>query len=265
MNPQQALLLLLASFLLWPAASAAQPSSCWPKACGELNITYPFWLEESGKPACGPPAFQVTCNSSGAFLSRTPYQAYRVVTIFAENQSLHVVDINLPLDTGCPAPTFNVSIMPLPFIFSGANKDLLFLGKCTGRSPDVPAGFRSLSCDKNSFVRLGDGGNFSRDHIDGGIPPGCLFSVVPILGAPDGNGEDYLGGMRNGFLLEWEEVPAGDCQGCIARGGECKYGDSGLVFACNCTNCGEFVKTKASINNLKCASILPFPFQAVSD
>nr|CAB3472299.1 unnamed protein product [Digitaria exilis] len=232
------------------AASAAQPGSCWPKACGDLNITRPFWLEEPGWPPCGPPSFQLTCNSSGAFLSRSPQQAYRVVTIFAENQSLHVVDINLPLATGCPAPTFNVSTVPPPLIFSSANKDLLFLGKCTGPSPEVPAGFRSLSCDNTSFVRFGDGRNFTRDHIAGGIPVGCLFSVVPILGvgAMDGNGEDYLGSMRNGFLLEWADVPAGDCPGCIARGGECTYGDPGMVFVCKCSGskCSD-VKTHLTI------------------
>nr|CAB3476383.1 unnamed protein product [Digitaria exilis] len=225
MHPLLLLLLhLLATFFLLQPAAAQPSSSCWPrpKACGDLNITYPFWLEESGKPACGPPGFQVKCNSSGAFLSRTPYQAYRVVAIFAENKSLHVVDINLPLDTGCPAPTFNVSIVPPPLVFSANNSDLLVLGKCTGASPKVPAGFRSLSCDNSSFVRLGDGRNFTRDHIDGGIPLGCLFSVVPILGvgALDGNGDDYLRSMRNGFLLEWTDAPAGDCPECIERGGE---------------------------------------------
>nr|CAB3476367.1 unnamed protein product [Digitaria exilis] len=70
------LLLLLSSFLGAgaSAASAAQPGSCWPKACGDLNITRPFWLEEPGWPPCGPPSFQLTCNSSGAFLSRSPQQ-----------------------------------------------------------------------------------------------------------------------------------------------------------------------------------------------
>ncbi|RCV24550.1 hypothetical protein SETIT_5G094200v2 [Setaria italica] len=155
------LLLLLASFLLPPATAAGAvqpPSSCWPKACGGLNITYPFWLEERDQPPCGPPAFQLKCNSSGAFMVKSLYQAYRVVSIFAENQSLHVVDINLPLDTGCPAPTFNVSLVPRPLAFSKANKELLFLGKCTaGSQPEDSNGFHSLPCDRSSFVRLGDG------------------------------------------------------------------------------------------------------------
>ncbi|TKW13319.1 hypothetical protein SEVIR_5G092500v4 [Setaria viridis] len=185
------LLLLLASFLLPPATAAGAvqpPSSCWPKACGGLNITYPFWLEERDQPPCGPPAFQLKCNSSGAFMVKSLYQAYRVVSIFAENQSLHVVDINLPLDTGCPAPTFNVSLVPRPLAFSKANKELLFLGKCTaGSQPEDSNGFHSLPCDRSSFVRLGDGqlwfarfpGRLREPHT---IPP--VQGVEVFLGIP---------------------------------------------------------------------------------
>ncbi|CAO2185524.1 unnamed protein product [Urochloa humidicola] len=253
------LLLLLASFFLPPAAaaSAAEQSSCWPKECNGLNIAYPFWLEEPGQPPCGPPAFQLKCNSSGAFLSKSIYQAYRVISIFPKNKSLHVVDANLPLSAGCPAPTFNVSIVPPPLLFSKANKDLLFLGKCTGPSPAVPAGFRSLPCDNQSFVRLGDGRDFSRDRIEGVMPPGCLFSFVPTLGDPDGNGEDYIASMKNGFLLEWTEVP-GHCPECTVSGGVCVYGDK---FACNCSGslnpekCGAGGNSTTRIVTIVCGTV----------
>ncbi|CAO2160982.1 unnamed protein product [Urochloa humidicola] len=241
------LVLLLASFLLQPAAtaSAAEPSSCWPKECNGLNITYPFWLEEPSRPPCGPPAFQLKCNSSGAFLVKSIYQAYQVISIFPENRSLHVVDANLPLATGCPAPTFNVSIVPPPLVFSKANKQLLFLGKCTKSWPEASTGFYSLPCDNSSFVRLADGWNFSSSYVQGGIPPGCFFAFVPVLVAPDGNGDEYIGSMKNGFLLEWTGVP-GDCPGCMASGGECVYDNTGLSFSCNCS--GSLRPDKCSSN-----------------
>ncbi|KAG0536673.1 hypothetical protein BDA96_03G083900 [Sorghum bicolor] len=246
---QPLLLLLLASFLLPPpAASAAESSGCWPKACGELNITYPFWLEEPGKP----PSFKLKCSSNRAFLTKSVYQAYEVLSIFPSNKSFHVVDHNLPLDTGCPPPTMNISLFsPRTFVFSRANKELLFLGKCTGGStPANSTGFHSLACDNSSFVRLGDGREFSSDGIQGGIPQGCLFSVVPVLGAPDGNGDGYIASMNNGFLVEWNGVP-GDCPKCMASGGECSYdGDNGTKFACDCSGgkCGEFSKLKTPSN-----------------
>ncbi|XP_008654825.1 uncharacterized protein [Zea mays] len=239
---QLLLLLLLASFLLRlpaAAASAADSSSgCWPKTCGDLNVTYPFWVEEPVRPPCGPPSFQLMCNGSRAFLSRSVYQAYQVLGIFPENNSFHVVDHNFPLVTGCPAPTMNISL-PGAFVFSRANKELLFLGKCTGFPPAESAGFRSLPCDNSSFVRLGDGRNFSSQSIQGGVPQGCLFTVLPTLGAPDGNGDDYVASMKNGFLVDWEAVP-GDCPKCMARGGECTYGGPDAEFACDCSGgkCG---------------------------
>ncbi|CAO2204775.1 unnamed protein product [Urochloa humidicola] len=249
------LLLLLASFLLPPAAASAEESpSCWPKACNGLNITYPFWLEEPGRPPCGPPAFQLKCNSSGAFMVKSIYQAYKVISIFPDNQSLHVVDINLPLATGCPAPTFNVSIVPQPLVFSKANKQLLFLGKCTKFKPEASTGFYSLPCDNSSFLRLADGRNFSSSHIQGSVPQGCFFAFVPVLVAPDGNGDEYIESMKNGFLLEWTGVP-GDCPGCMASGGECVYGDTGLSFSCSCSGslrpdkCG---RSKISIVRIAC-------------
>ncbi|KAG2595831.1 hypothetical protein PVAP13_5KG103700 [Panicum virgatum] len=244
--PPLVLLLLASSFLLPPpAASAAEPSSCWPKACGNLSITYPFWVDEPGRPPCGPPAFKLKCNSSGAFLSSSIYQAYRVESIFPKNRSLHVVDINLPLAIGCPAPTFNVSFIARPLFFSKANRELLFLGKCTESQPEPPAGFHSLPCDSSSFVRLADGRNFSSSHVQGGIPPSCFFAFAPVLVPPRWNGDGYLASLRKGFLLEWTEVP-GNCSECIASGGECVYGDAVLTFACNCSGsmrnekCGEF-------------------------
>ncbi|XP_039846571.1 LEAF RUST 10 DISEASE-RESISTANCE LOCUS RECEPTOR-LIKE PROTEIN KINASE-like 2.4 isoform X3 [Panicum virgatum] len=266
------LFLLLASFLLRPAAAGAeQPaaqsstSSCWPKACGDLSITYPFWVEEPGRPPCGPPAFNLKCNSSGAFLSSSIYQAYRVESIFPKNRSLHVVDINLPLATGCPAPISNVSFIARPLFFSKANRELLFLGKCTESQPEPSAGFHSLPCDSSSFVRLADGRNFSSSHVQGGIPPSCFFAFAPVLVPPRGNGDEYLASLRKGFLLEWTEVP-GDCPECMASGGECVYDDTGLTFACNCSGslrpekCGRSSKiSKAGIVLMSVTASLLLP------
>ncbi|TVU22027.1 hypothetical protein EJB05_31703, partial [Eragrostis curvula] len=49
----------------------AEDTGCRPATCGNLTIAYPFWLAGKDNSSCGPPSFQLTCNSSaaGAFLS----------------------------------------------------------------------------------------------------------------------------------------------------------------------------------------------------
>ncbi|CAO2193551.1 unnamed protein product [Urochloa humidicola] len=220
--------LLQLSVLATSQTTEPEQQSCSsPKACGDLNVSYPFWVEEPGRPPCGSPPFQLKCNSSGAFLSHSMFQAYRVVTIFTSNNSFHVVDENLPLATGCPAPCFNISLVIAGlgvFTISKANSELRFLSRCSEPLPQVLPGFRRLPCDNSSFV--GFGGRRA-------IPQGCLVSVVPILPVPTRDRHDYVASLRKGFLLEWTVV-SGDCSKCTASGGECMYPDNGLGFSCNC-------------------------------
>ncbi|XP_015697568.1 LEAF RUST 10 DISEASE-RESISTANCE LOCUS RECEPTOR-LIKE PROTEIN KINASE-like 1.2 isoform X3 [Oryza brachyantha] len=248
------LLLLVASFLKLPApASSANSTSpgCSPaSSCGNLTVSYPFWIREPGQPLCGSPSFQLRCNASGAYLARSIFGAYRVDRIFTGNNSFRVVDENLPLATGCPAPSFNIShgIWQAPFVISRANAKLHFLS-CNQSLPVAPPGFHSQPCaaaNNTSFVRL------AGDGIQGGTPPppppGCNFTEVPILERPDGSRDGYVGSMRSGFLLEWAVVSE-DCPKCVASGGQCMYTDD-LRFACNCTEgmqtekCDEFGKSK---------------------
>jgi hypothetical protein len=250
------LLLQAVAFLLQLAVATSQTAEserqgCTPKTCGDLNISYPFWLEEPGRPPCGSPPFQLKCNGSGAFLTHSMFQAYRVVSIFTQNKSFHVVDENLPLATGCPAPCFNISLsMGLgAFVISKANSELRFLSRCDEPAPEVLPGFRRLPCaDNDSFV--GFGRRFGSSSVRRAIPQGCLVSVVPTLPVPvpaTDHRHDYVASMRKGFLLEWTVV-SGDCSKCTASGGECMYPDNGLGFSCNCPdgihypiNCGEYM------------------------
>ncbi|WVZ72164.1 hypothetical protein U9M48_020669 [Paspalum notatum var. saurae] len=191
-------------------------------------------LPEPGGPTCGSPSFQINCTITGAFLVRSVLQAYQVLNIFTHNKSVNVVDQYLPLATGCPAPIANISFPTADLITSKANEELLFLVKCTESKPQNSTGFHSLPCDNSSFVRLGDGRDFSSHSIQGGVPPSCLFVVIPIRWAPGGNGDDYIAAMKNGFLLEWTDVPE-DCPRCMESGGECVYSNTGDAFDCNCS------------------------------
>ncbi|XP_045090507.1 LEAF RUST 10 DISEASE-RESISTANCEUS RECEPTOR-LIKE PROTEIN KINASE-like 2.5 isoform X2 [Aegilops tauschii subsp. strangulata] len=219
--------LLFASVLpLVPPAGAA----CSPKRCGDLNITYPFWLEDAGRPPCGSPSFQLNCNGSQALLSRSSFGAYQVVQVFPENSSFIAVDKNLPLDDGCPKFWFNISLGlgMSPFIISKKNRELLVLDNCSKQV--TPLGFNRTRCTSESFYRLGEEYGSHRELAE--LPPACRLSIVPVLGFPDG--DNYVPSMRQGFLLEWA-VPSDNCAKCEASGGLCRYANDGTGFSCHCS------------------------------
>ncbi|KAF7034596.1 hypothetical protein CFC21_045588 [Triticum aestivum] len=257
MPPLQPLLLLLllsATFLGLPAPASA---TCSPKRCGDLNIAYPFWLEEGGgRPACGSPSFQLKCNGGHAFLSRSMLGQYQVARVFAENSSLVAVNHNLlvPPRAGCPPWWFNISLgLGLgPYTISGKNREVLILHNCTMPQQErqvAPPGFSRTRCADGSFYRLG--GEYGSHREPGVVPPACNLSVVPVLGFPDGD-DDYVQSMRQGFLLEWA-VPSGDCPKCEASGGQCRYASDGTGFSCNCSGvshpekCGKGKSTRWEI------------------
>ncbi|KAE8788698.1 putative receptor-like protein kinase [Hordeum vulgare] len=227
MPPLLVLLPLFASFLRLPAAAGA---ACSPKRCGDLNITSPFWLEESGQPPCGSPSFQLNCNGSQALLSRSMFGRYQVVHVFAKNSSFIAVDNNLPLFDGCPKWWFNISLgLELsPFVISKNNRELLALDMCSKQV--TPPGFNRTRCANESFYRLG--GEYGSHRELAGLPPTCRLSVVPVLSFPDS--DDYISSMRQGFLLEWT-VPSDQCPMCEASGGQCRYANDGTGFSCNCS------------------------------
>uniref|UniRef100_A0ACD5TR72 Uncharacterized protein n=1 Tax=Avena sativa TaxID=4498 RepID=A0ACD5TR72_AVESA len=220
------LALLFACFLrLQPATSA----TCSPNACGNMTIAYPFWLEEAGQPPCGSPSFQLRCDgTTRALLTHSMFGMYQVVEIFAENSSFVAVDHNLPLDDGCLPRWFNMSagLGLSPFVISMKNRELLVLYNCTDEQRSTPQGFLRTPCRYGSFVHLG--GEYGTLHDDpGDLPPACSLSVVPVLGFP--GGDDYVGSLRGGFLLEWT-VASDNCPKCVASGGECRYGNYGDGF-----------------------------------
>ncbi|KAM0838190.1 hypothetical protein ACQ4PT_061138 [Festuca glaucescens] len=224
------LVLLLALFLRkLPPASAA----CFSKACGDLTVAYPFWLEEPGQPPCGSPSFQLRCNGTQALLANSIFGHLQVVQVFTENSSFVAVDQNLPLADGCLVQWFNISqsLGLSPFVISNKNRELLVLYNCTTQHEAAPEGFLRTPCGNKSFVHLG--GEYGSWHdYPGDQPPACHLSVVPVLGFPAGG--EYLGSMRQGFLLEWA-VPSNNCPRCMATGGQCRYPNDGTGFSCNCS------------------------------
>lgn len=240
MHPALLMLPILASLqqLTTAVNATTADAGCPPATCGNLTITYPFWLGGRDQSSCGPPAFQLTCNNSvsGAFLSSS---YIKVLDFDYGSRSLVAVHALLAADAACTV-IFNVSsafAITDRFRISRSNRELYVLSRCKERHPP-PGSVPVINCSRNSsgmFAYLG--GSYGT-----GQPPAndgdCEMAVFPVLGSEpaDMTAANYRRLIKGGFLLEWE--PVGDCNACRTSGGRCRYDASTATFACLCSDGG---------------------------
>ncbi|XP_040376897.1 LEAF RUST 10 DISEASE-RESISTANCE LOCUS RECEPTOR-LIKE PROTEIN KINASE-like 2.1 [Oryza brachyantha] len=251
MHSELLLFTIFASLQLLPSITngATVDASCPPATCGNLTITYPFWLGDRDQSSCGPPAFRLTCNNTelGPFL-RNSY--IKVLGFDYGRRSLVAVHALLAADAACTV-MFNVSsafAITDRFRISPSNRELYVLSSCKERLPpasSVPV----INCRANSsgmYAYLGGSYGTGQAPANNG---GCEVSVFLVLGsgnAADRTAANYRRLIAGGFLLEWENV--GDCNACTASGGRCRYDASTAAFACLCSNGGMKPSTCVSLS-----------------
>lgn len=248
--PVTAAAVLCSAMLLLPLLAGSTTdatnttSSCAPAACGNLAITYPFWLSGTHPPECGYRAFQVTCKLGITSLGNA-FWTYRVLDIFYQNSSFRVANVDL-LDGTCDAESyFNASsdLGLAPFRISPRNQELFFLYNCT-RMLQLPRAWAPVRCAKdsfNSFACLSS--SYKPDDNWGPLPGNCSVSMVlPVGGYKGAAAEEYERLMKGGFLLEYT---AEDCTACKESGGLCRTNVSDDALECHCSDavypvvCGE--------------------------
>ncbi|KAM0842947.1 hypothetical protein ACQ4PT_058032 [Festuca glaucescens] len=221
-----------------PAAAAAAVTTCAPKTCGNITLSYPFWLTDAAQPApCGPSAFQVDCLAGGrASLSRSFRGGYKLLRVSYADRTVVVANDNVQTNaSGCPVPTIDVSasLSLAPFSASAANRQLFFLFNCT---PPPAPGFVDVMCPGTAaVVRLDAVYNTTAARAAAGR---CNYAVVPVVGSlsPGGSvGGEYPRLLREGYVLEWR-ASAGDCGACSNSGGQCGYDSNADAFACVCAD-----------------------------
>uniref|UniRef100_A0ACD5VM40 Uncharacterized protein n=1 Tax=Avena sativa TaxID=4498 RepID=A0ACD5VM40_AVESA len=189
------------------------------KKCGNLTISYPFWLretaeEEQGSAACAPPDFEVTClsNDTPVLPSSLPSSlGFAIMDILYEEDSLRVVDLgrtrlSQASNGGCGIQIWNTSDkLGRPFSIAPANVNLV-LYNCTDASAARRDGAlveTSLGCGNHTqvFVEASDS---ETSYI-----AGCDAVVLPVLGGANGraNASDYDRLIGDGFLMTWENPP----------------------------------------------------------
>jgi hypothetical protein len=65
-----------------------------PALCGNLTISYPFWLAGRHRPECGYRPFEVACDKGNVSLKNS-YWRYQILDIFYENSSFIVTNVDL--------------------------------------------------------------------------------------------------------------------------------------------------------------------------
>jgi len=191
------------------------------KKCGNLTISYPFWLretaeEEQGSAACAPPDFEVTClsNDTPALPSSLPSSlGFAIMDILYEGDSLRVVDLgktrlSQASNGGCGIQIWNTSDkLARPFRIGLANVNLV-LYNCTdasaARRDDGELVETRLGCGNETqvFVRVEEEDDETR------AIQGCDAVVLPVLGGANGkpNASDYERLIADGFLMTWDNT-----------------------------------------------------------
>ncbi|CAD6232559.1 unnamed protein product [Miscanthus lutarioriparius] len=241
----EATVLCFALLLLFPRTSSTATTGapntaapCAPASCGDLAISYPFWLAGTHPPKCGHQGFQVTCVKAKAYLKNSVW-TYQIQAIFYTNNLLRVTNANLSLDgTACNVGNFvNASSVLRPFyIDSQSDMELFFFYGCNLRAPQLPPYWSPLSCGNGSFAWLS--GQYRPDDSSMALPGNCIVAMIPVLAYDGATGADYERLMEGGFLLNYLNEDFSQCDACsVGHGhGQCRTVVSDDGFQCYCSD-----------------------------
>ncbi|CAO2204761.1 unnamed protein product [Urochloa humidicola] len=239
--------LLLA--LLTTAAVAVNTSiPCVPALCGNISISYPFWLTGTHPPECGYKAFQITCDKQQGNVSlANSFMKYRILDIFYPNNSFRVINAGVMSsnDTCDFDKYFNVTsdLGLSPFKISPKNQELFLFYDCDLRESQTPRSWTRLPCPKTPYGNSSVFALLGKEYMSGGIgippPMNCNESMIPVLGYGEGaTGADFHRLMNHGFLLEYTGDD-GACAACTGTRGQCRVDASSDAFECHCSNGGD--------------------------
>lgn len=214
---------------------------CASQACGNVNISYPFWKidTQSANQYCGYEGFGISCSDDG-----------RQRNITLGDDSYYVRDINYTSGTIlladydvsevarvpiCPRVRHNITIGTLPLNFSTSSVNISFHFDCTNGCPRFAQEIPCLgNNDRKSCVHV------MNNNIDQYWywPEFPCSQVVVTAGS-----EDYINEFPNlpnsfryvleeGFALQWKKMDG--CDKCEESDVHCGQNNRLGTFICFC-------------------------------
>ncbi|KAH9616020.1 hypothetical protein KSS87_004905 [Heliosperma pusillum] len=221
-------LTFLLQLKLYLSLSANHFGDCIPKKCGNISISYPFYMINQQKSYCGYPGFEVSCKDDKFPYLNISGGSYVVKNVSYEEQIIQVVN-SMFLDSfsgkiACSGLlqhlnfTFNYD----KFSFRANHTDIVLMMNCPQKV---------LQENSPSWVICGAVGVYQDETRLKDLGEKCNGVIsVPYEGErmKNGNVKEML---EEGFSLKWM---ANNCSACHVSGGQCGYDQTINEFSCFC-------------------------------
>ncbi|KAJ0448337.1 putative protein kinase RLK-Pelle-WAK-LRK10L-1 family [Helianthus annuus] len=249
-HPHSLLLLLLPVFLIAQTSQSNNISnhSCPSYKCGDVPISYPFWINDSESTTqfCGYEGFGINCSTIG---DRSIPEitlngdSFYVLRIIPEYKSVILADRDVsflpPVPNSCPRLQHGINLETLPLYFTTSNTNLSFNFDCTG-CPSLATEIRIPCFESNqrkSCVHiLSTTTQEEVDWSDYFCSDEVVTTVISGEYMPDmfPNISTKLGEiLEKGFELEWSRMD--DCEKCEGSRGQCGHHNK-TGFICFCSD-----------------------------
>jgi hypothetical protein len=251
--------LLLVLLLSIAAASGEtyEPSMCLNQTyrCGELNISYPFYLSGETRDLkgisnsyCGYPGLGITCyDGTTPVLEIDGGENYTVTSIQGRTANMSFADPDVVV-ASCPKVDQNVTFGPGAWLdFPTSTVDyLVFLLGCYFRPGFQLPTIGQIICPGFADYYPGQSFIFQDSSVpDGNWAQECMRIIeVPVLnqGYIDPNDTTWRNTrygevLRQGFQVSWDnDNKPGQCVQCEESYGRCAYNEAGEFVGCLCGN-----------------------------
>ncbi|KAK9705180.1 hypothetical protein RND81_07G038900, partial [Saponaria officinalis] len=238
------LLMLQPSWSLDPYYKA-----CYPRACGNLSISYPFYIRGVQEPYCGYPDFGVTCDRNNRSIINISGDNYIIQNISYDDQSVRVTKSAFLHPVfhcihSIPNRTFNDP----RFQLSTSHKTILLLQNCTENSIKRLQHNR-ITCISENENRTAFAVYEQENYVEKFAVNCDTMAKVPYEGQNDSNVENAL---RRGIVLNWT---TSNCSACVSSGGRCGVDELTSEPRCFCP-CRPHIYSFLRLNTTYCCPVI---------